>query len=119
MQTLYDIAGLAAVAYGEVLADGTSPNTNSGVATARTALGRFTVTLPDNIRQSGTRDLIFVQPKRATGTVTPLSATVDDSDAGIKRIDIHDGSTFADAEFTFLILRTIVTPPTTVPPTPG
>jgi hypothetical protein len=114
MQTLYDLAGLAVVAYGEVLADGTSTNINSGVTTARTAAGQYTVTLPAGKAQSGTRDLMFVTPKVASPTGVPYSASVDDTSATVKSVAIYGGSplaTFADCEFSFLILRTIITPP--------
>ncbi len=113
MQTLYDLAGLAVVAYAEVLADGTSPNVNSGVATARTAAGQYTVTLPAGKLQSGVRDLMFVTPK-GTITSTPFSHKVDDSDPAIKRVAIYGGqplATFADSDFSVLIVRSIVTPP--------
>jgi hypothetical protein len=117
MQTLYDIAGLAVVAYAEVLADGTSPNVNSGVTTARTGLGLYTVTLPAGKLQSGSRDLMFVTPK---GTLSPMpySHKIDDSDPAIKRVAIYGGApltTYADSEFSVLILRTILTPPTGSP----
>lgn len=118
MQTLYDIAGLAIVAYGEVLADGTSPNLNSGVATARTAAGQYTITLPTGKLQSGTRDLMLVTPKVLSPTGVPVSHSIDDSDVAIKRVAMYVGSplaTFADCEFGFVILRSLVTPPTLSP----
>ena len=118
MQTLYDIAGLAVVAYGEVLADGTSPNMNSGVTTARTGAGQYTVTLPDNMRQSGIRDLMVVTPKQVSTDPTPVSHSIDDTSAAIKRVSIYRGAplaTFGDAEFSFIIFRTILTPPTGSP----
>jgi hypothetical protein len=117
MQNLYDIAGLAIVAYGEVLADGTSPNLNSGVVTGKTGTGQFTVTLPANKQQSGTRDLMFVCPK-GTLTATPFSHKIDDSDPAIKRVAIYGGSpltTLADCEFSFVIFRSIVQPPALSP----
>lgn len=120
MQTLYDIAGLAVVAYGEVLADGTSPAMNSGVTTGRTAAGQYTVTLPANKLQSGARDLMVVTPKvsQVPANPIPFSHSVDDADPAIKRIAIYGGTplaTFADCEFSFIIFRTIVTPPTGAP----
>jgi len=110
---LFDSAALAIVAYAEVAADGTSTLINSGVVTARTSLGRYTVTLPADKAQSAARDLIFVCPK---GTIdsTPYSHKVDDSSATVKEIAIYGGSpltTFADSAFSILILRTTVTPP--------
>jgi hypothetical protein len=120
MQTLYDTAGLAIVAYGEVLADGTSPNLNSGVTTGKTGTGQFTVTLPANKLQSGTRDLMFVTPKvsQTPANPIPFSHSVDDSDSAVKKVTIYGGSplaTFADAEFSFIIFRSLVTPPTGSP----
>lgn len=135
MQTLYDSAGMAIVAYGEVLADGTSPNQNSGVTTARVGLGQYTITLPDNVAsgststrnqaQSSPADSLHVTPQANPGgplTSTPLSHAVDDSDPVVKKVAIYGGSplaTFADAAFKFILFRTIVTPPKTTPPTPG
>lgn len=118
MQTLYDVAGLAIVAYGEVLADGTSPNMNSGVGTARTGAGQYTVTLPANKLQSGNRDIMVVTPKQVSTDPTPVSHSIDDTSATIKRISIYRGAplaTFGDAEFSFIIFRTIVTPPALTP----
>jgi len=117
MNSLFDSAGLAIVAYAEVAADGTSTSTNSGVITARTGAGQYTVTLPANKQQNNARDLIFVTPK---GTIdsTPFSHKVDDADAAVKQVAIYGGqplATFADSAFSVLILRTIVPPPTGSP----
>jgi hypothetical protein len=130
MQTLYDSAGMAIVAYGEVLADGTSPNQNSGVLTARTGPGQYTITLPTNIvaggaknlAQSGSCDSLIISPKVIPATGVPVSHSVDDSDPAVKRVAIYGGSplqTFASCAFNFILFRTIVTPPQTIPPTPG
>jgi len=113
MNSLFDSAGLAIVAYAEVAGDGTSTSTNSGVTTTRSGLGQYTVTLPANKQQAGSRDLIFVTPK---GTIdsTPYSHKVDDADPADKKVAIYGGSplaTFADSAFSILILRTIVPPP--------
>jgi len=117
MNSLFDSAGLAIVAYAEVASDGTSTVTNSGVTTARTGAGQYTVTLPANKQQSGARDLILVTPK---GTISPVpySHKVDDADPAVKQVAIYGGSplaTFADSAFSVLILRTIVPPPTGSP----
>lgn len=117
MNTLFDVAGLAIVAYVEVLADGSSASTNSGVTTTRTASGQYDVILPANKAQNGSRDLIFVTPK-GTISSTPYSHKVDDANATTKHVAIYGGSplaTFADSDFSFLILRTIVPPPTGSP----
>jgi hypothetical protein len=117
MNTLFDIAGLAVVAYAEVSADGTSTGTNSGVTTTRTGAGQYDVVLPATKAQSQARDLIFVTPKGAITSV-PYSHKVDDADAVTKHVAIYGGSplaTFADADFSILILRTIVPPPAGAP----
>lgn len=131
MQTLYDSAGMAIVAYGEVLADGTSPYQNSGVITARVGVGQYTITLPTTIvsgsrnqAQSSPADSLMISPKSNPNplTSTPLSHAVDDSDPAVKKVAIYAGSplaTFADSAFNFILFRTIVTPPQTTPPTPG
>lgn len=119
MQTLFDVAGLAVVAYGEVVgATGLSPNMNSGVVTARTSLGLYTVTLPDNKLQSGARDIMVVTPRKSltSGPVTtPVSCAADDTDPAIKRVALYNASSLADVDFSFVIFRTIVSPPTGIP----
>jgi hypothetical protein len=126
MQTLYDSAGMAIVAYGEVLADGSSPNQNSGVLTARVGVGQYTITLPTNIvaggaknlAQSGARDSLMISPKVIPSIGIPVSHSVDDSDPAVKKVAIYGGSpltTFADVAFNFIIFRTIVNPPALSP----
>ena len=126
MQTLYDSAGMAIVAYGEVLADGTSPNQNSGVTTAKASLGQYTITLPTNIvaggsknlAQSGARDSMMITPKVIPPSFVPVSYSVDDSDPAVKKVALYAGApavTFADCAFNFIIFRTIVTPPALTP----
>lgn len=117
MNTLFDAAGLSIVAYAEVLADGTSPNTNSGVTTTKLSTGLYSVILPSTKAQSGARDLIFVTPK-GTITATPFSHKVDDSSATNKLIAIYGGApltTFADSDFSVWIIRTIIPPPAGAP----
>jgi hypothetical protein len=114
---VFDTAGIAIVAYAEVLADGTSPNMNSGVTTGRTSAGLYTVTLPANLGQSDARMQAIVTPK---GTITgvPVSHSVDDSDPFIKQVAIYKGSplaTLADSAFNVLIIRTITPPPAGAP----
>lgn len=114
---IFDVAGLAIVAYAEVLADGTSPNTNSGVTTSKVGTGQYSVTLGANQQQSSARDLIFVTPK-GTNLSTPLSHAVNDSNPATKVIVIYGGSpimSYADAEFSVLILRTTIQPPANTP----
>jgi hypothetical protein len=112
---IFDTAGLAIVAYAEVLADGTSPNTNSGVTTARVGTGQYTVTLGANQQQSSARDLIFVTPKNPAGLnlSTPRSHAVDDSAVATKVVVIYGGSpilSYMDSDFSVMILRTTIQP---------
>lgn len=118
MNALFDSAGLAIVAYAEVVgANGTSTGTNSGVVTTRTATGSYTVSLPANNAQQGARNLIFVQPTTTTNflNVGP-SATVNQANSlmtspptgdATKLICISNGTTLIDSDFNILILRTI------------
>ena len=128
MNSLYDSAGLAIVAYVEVASDGTSVvNTthlaamNSGVTTTRLSTGLFQVILPSDKTQSPTRDLIFVQPYGTTVT-GPLTAVIDETNppapalpGSVKTVTLFQGATVADGAFTVLILRTIVPPPAGAP----
>lgn len=105
----FDSVGAAIQAYAEVLADGTSPNMNSGVATARVSAGLYTVTLPAGHGLSDARMQAIVTPK---GTITgvPVSCSVDDSDPFVKQIAIYKGSplaTLADGAFNVLIVSTV------------
>jgi hypothetical protein len=123
MNSLFDSAGLAIVAYVEVLgATGTSTNTNSGVTTTRTSTGSYRVTLPAYNTQNGARDLIFVQGKTSSGVPLAgnlVSPYVDDNDGAIKKIQmvtVSGGvSSLVDSDFSVLILRTIVPPPADAP----
>jgi hypothetical protein len=111
MNTLFDSAGLAIVAYAEVLADGSSAVTNSGVVTTKIGTGQYRIVLPSNKTQDNARDLIFVTPKAHPLTSSPLSHAVDDTDPANKDVAIYGGSplaTFADANFSVIILRTII-----------
>jgi hypothetical protein len=111
MNSLFDSAGLAIVAYAEVAADGTSTVNNSGVVTAKTGTGTYTVTLPADKTQVAGRDLILTQ---ANGTGFKAT-TVSETSAAIKVVETYTGSTIADGAFTILILRTIVPPPAGAP----
>ena len=106
-------ASLATVAYAQVVGStGLSPNLNSGVVTARTGAGTYTVTLPQGEGQA--HDLIFVQ---IMGSV-PLfyAADVDDTDPSIKHVNVGSSSTTAvDADFSFVIMRSLLTPPPGAP----
>ena len=111
MNSLFDSAGLAIVAYAEVAGDGTSTVNNSGITTTRLSAGTYNVILPADKTQSLGRDLIFVQ---ANGT-GPKTATVSETDAAKKVVETYAGATIADGAFTILILRTIVPPPAGAP----
>jgi hypothetical protein len=111
MNSLFDSAGLAIVAYAEVAANGTSTANNSGVTTTKTATGTYNVILPADKTQQLGRDLIFAQ---ANGAGQQIS-TVSESSAATKVIERYAGATIADGAFTILILRTIVPPPAGAP----
>lgn len=121
---MFDQAKLAVVAYAEVLADGTSPATNSGISTTRTALGSYALDLPVaspnqvGLQQFSDRDLIFVQPLNATvagiaaTAVNDATATVPATPGSRKLVFLGISPTTAvDCGFSVLILRTL-TPPT-------
>lgn len=120
MNALFDSAALAIVAYVEVLADGTSAGTNSGVITAHGSPGVYTVTLPTsttgglNQAQPAGRDLFIVEPLG----VTPLMHSVLEISDSQKNIIFSNGSSFVDNAFNLIILRTII-PPSLVPPGPA
>ena len=106
MNALFDSAGLAIVAYAEVVgSDGSSAACNSGVTTARVVDGEYTITLPADKTQVAARDLMFVQVNGTTSS--PLSAHVDNSNPAVKVVRISDASTLVAADFSVLILRTI------------
>ena len=106
-------ASLAEVAYAQVVGtNGSTPNLNSGVTASRVGAGSYTITLPAG--QGQTHDLIFVQ---IMGTV-PLvySSDVDDADPNIKKVYIGSSSTTAvDADFSVIIMRSMLTPPPGAP----
>jgi hypothetical protein len=110
-------ANLATVAYAEVSEGGTSSVTNSGITTTRTSRGIYFAMLPTAIAQVGSKDLIFVQPKLASGVLAAAMAIVDDTAIVTKVIRIFDGntansaSTGIDCDFSLLILRTTISPP--------
>ena len=130
MNTLFDSAGLAIVAYAEVLADGTSPSVNSGIGTAKVAntTGQYAITLPSGKTQGPAvagqypRDLIFVQPLGAL-TGTPASSKVDPTNvansdgSGTFNVGLYNGSTLADGAFAIVIFRTVLPTPSSGGPT--
>jgi hypothetical protein len=125
MNTLFDSAGLAIVAYADVLTDGTSPTVNSGIKTAKVpaTVGQYTITLPAGTVQSppagetAPRDLVFVQPVQTPlnngilcSKVDPV-VTLNSDGSGTFHVAIVDASTFADGAFDILVLRTILPTP--------
>jgi hypothetical protein len=104
-------ANLGLVAYADVVgATGLSPELNSGVVTARTSIGSYTITLPGGQFQSSDRDMMFVQVKGAT----PLfhCTNVSDTNPSVKQVFISSSSTTAvDADFSVLIFRSLLNPP--------
>jgi hypothetical protein len=114
MNALFDSAALAIVAYAEVASDGTSTATNSGITTAKTATGTYTLTLPANKAQADATSMVLVTPKGALDTVTLAAKVVDTSDS-VKTVVICNGTTTADAAFSVLILRTVVPAPAGAP----
>lgn len=118
----FSAPNLATVAYAEVNgSDGNSTACNSGVTTTRTAAGTYVVILPTGMFQAQARDLIFVQPKGPDSALTPKFAVVDDILDATKTIAIFGGdpsvaaTTRVDANFSILILRTTISPPTGSP----
>ena len=116
---MFDQAKLAVVAYGQVsYLDGSSTKTNSGVATTRIGLGTYQISLPNGsalqpqlLEQFSDRDLIFVQPLAADFPIS--SSAVNNGDQTAKLVFLGSSATTAvDADFAFIILRTL-TPPTT------
>jgi hypothetical protein len=115
----FDSANVALVAYAEVFGDtGASTGTNSGITTTRTSLGRYVAILPSGLTQSGYRDLIFVQPKLASGValngLVRSAKVIDDLDA-TKVIEIVSATTAVDCDFSIMIWRTQVPPPSGSP----
>jgi hypothetical protein len=106
MNALFDSAGLAIVAYAEVVgATGSSSACNSGVTTARVSAGLYTITLPSDKTQYANRDLMFVQVDGSS--TNTIAALVDNTDPAVKVVRTSSASTLVDADFTVLILRTI------------
>ena len=118
MNTLFDSAGLAIVAFMDVASDGSIENgltSNAGVLTTKLSTGVYRLTLPSqssgpsagpNLAQPIGTDLIFVQCQGVPGN----SAIVDEFSATQKNIVLSNGATLTDGEFTVLILRTLLSP---------
>ena len=121
----FDSANVAVVAYAEVVgADGNSTATNSGVLTTRLSQGRYAVAFITSLGQTqrSDRDLIFVQPKSTLLSI-PIGlarcARVKDDYEATKIVEIVDPvagtATCVDSDFSILILRTQIPPPTGAP----
>jgi hypothetical protein len=121
MNTLFDSAGLAIVAYAEVLANGTSPSLNSGIGTAKVpnTTGQYAITLPSGKVQGPAvagqypRDLVIVNPIGLSATfVTADPTNIPNSDgSGTFLVNVYTGGTLADGQFSVLILRTVLPTP--------
>jgi hypothetical protein len=107
----FDSAGLSVVGYAHVKTDGTSPDCNSGIATARSSTGVYTLTLPDNAAEDNSRIFVVVTPLSGPGYhfVQNISAT--------QRNVVFENPTPspADVEFQVIVFRTIVPPPAGAP----
>lgn len=119
---MFSAPNLALVAYAEVHgANGNSTTCNSGVTTTRTALGTYVIVLPTGMFQGQARDVILVQPKGPNGALVPKMAVVDDILSATKTIAIWNGipseveASRVDSDFSVLILRTTISPPTGSP----
>lgn len=126
MNALFDSAGLAIVAYAEIIGtDGTSPSVNSGVDTSRVSAGQYQVALrPGNTQtpvgnDTYPRDLVFAQviqhpldDSAFIVKVDPINTISPTTGKGTFNVVITNGSTFVDASFAVLVLRTITPAPT-------
>jgi hypothetical protein len=120
--TLFDSAGLAIVAYGQVSgATGSSVSTalaNSGITTTKISTGIYQAFMPTGLAQDPSRDLIFVQPKALPSTTAiqlgcAVVANVVEESATVKQIKLTGVSgslttTAVDSDFNLLVLRTIL-----------
>jgi hypothetical protein len=121
MNTLFDSAGLAIVAYAEVRADGSSPSTNSGIGTSKvpSTTGQYAITLPSGkVQGSATldqypRDLVIVNPIGLNPTTVAADPTnIPNADgSGTFHVNVYSGGTLADGQFSILILRTVLPTP--------
>lgn len=123
MNLLFDSAGLAVVAYAEVLgqspsapAAGTSPNSNSGVTTTRVGVGLYDVILPASKAQSAATELLIVTPEPPypfTGQQYSAAVANDPTNSQIKHVAVYANQALTDnfVSFDILILRTVISPP--------
>jgi hypothetical protein len=119
MNALFDTAALAIVAYAKVDGHtGASTKTNSGgVKTAKRLGGGYYVSLSPSLTQDPTRDLILIQ---ATAKSPPAPADlaapiVIDQQNATKIVMFGLATTIVDSDFTVIIFRTTITPPTGAP----
>ena len=124
MNSLFDSAGLAIVAYADVLANGTTPLVNSGLTVVKSInAGQYAITLPKGKAQvaapgeAAPRDLIFVQAVQTPLDNTVLSAKVDPTatvnpdGSATFNVAIVNATTFADGAFDIVIFRTVLSTP--------
>jgi len=131
MNTLFDSAGLAIVAYAEVLGNGTTPAVNSGITVTKATdvVGHYVITLPSGKAQGSSvsgqypRDLILTQALVTQSPLPVLSAapdpntTINADGSGSFNVYTTQGSTLADGAFSLLILRTLLPTPSAGGPT--
>jgi hypothetical protein len=121
---------LASVAYAEVdKTAGASTVMNSGVTTTRTSLGTYVVILPTQLAQREGTDIVLVTPRALPSEddsgieYQARDVVVDNSLAVTKTIyfwrtvfpERLPTATLIDTDFTVVILRSTITPPTGAP----
>ena len=119
----FSSANLAVVAYASVHADGSSPDTNSGIKTSLVSPGIYEITLPGDPSQQETlqegqaddRTLIFVTVKNVSG-VTINTSNVAGTNLKKRVFTCFSPTTNPqNVDFDILILRTLIPPPTGAP----
>jgi hypothetical protein len=123
---MLDQAKLAVVAYGEVNGDtGSSTLTNSGVYTTKLGTGVYQIDLSKNpdgsanqqeLNQFSDRDLIVVTAINKTSNLFPYVSASNITGSNGSQKEVHTSQAGAsagvDADFSFVIFRTL-TPPAT------
>jgi hypothetical protein len=108
----FDSAGLSVVGYAHVKTDGTSPDCNSGIATARSSAGTYTITLPTNAAEDPSRVFVAITPINSS----PIYWWVQTVSATLRVIVFENpGLQATDTEFEIIVYRTIVSPPAGAP----
>ena len=112
-------ANLGLVAYALIRADGTSPELNSGIKTSHLQTGIYKIVLPgDPNSQEPLQEEQSCIPRRDIVIITPceglpLCYTVQaPSDSERFIIFVDSGGLQQDTDFSILILRSLISPPT-------